>query len=234
VLRQPLNSGSNFYNYKGTFSIVLMAVVDSQYRFLFLDIGKQGRISDGGVFGSTALRRALDDKSLNIPDPAPLPGDDQLVDFFMVGDEAFPLRKYLMKPFPSRNLTHAQRVYNYRLSRARRIVENAFGIMANRFRVFLKPMLVSTSKAELVVLAACTLHNMLCDMLPAVNAGIADREDTNTHQITPGQWRSDQALQKIDVMRGNNATLAAKAQRDYLCEFVNSDAGRVEWQDRAV
>ena len=52
VLQSPMNSGSEYFNYKSFFSIVLFALVDADYNFLFIDIGCQGRISDGGVFKS--------------------------------------------------------------------------------------------------------------------------------------------------------------------------------------
>jgi hypothetical protein len=111
----------------------MMALVDASYKFLYVDIGKSGRAGDGRVFADCDLREALDDGSLNIPTQQPYPHDDEPMPFFMIGDDAFPLRHYLMKPFPQRGLTNAQRIYNYRLSRARRTVENAFGILANRY-----------------------------------------------------------------------------------------------------
>ena len=97
-----------------------------------MNVGSQGRCSDGGVFSHTSLYHAIETNSAGLPEKACLPGTQHQLPYAMVADEAFPLRSYIMKPFAQRNLTYRQRVYNYRLSRARRTVENAFGILANR------------------------------------------------------------------------------------------------------
>jgi hypothetical protein len=69
----PRNSGSVFYNYKGYYSIVLMAVVDANYNFIFADVGCQGRISDSGVMRNTLFWSKLVNGKLNLPKPKPLP-----------------------------------------------------------------------------------------------------------------------------------------------------------------
>ena len=80
----------------------------------------------------------MDDKSIGFPEPDVLWNNSLKCHYHVIGDDAFPLRNDIMKPFPFRQLVHEQHIFNYRLSRARRTVENAFGIMANRFRPGLK------------------------------------------------------------------------------------------------
>ena len=132
AIRKPLDSGSTYYNYKGFCSIVLMAVTDAQYRFLFVDVGANGSCADAGIFKDTNLYRAVLDKTAGIPDPSPLPSDDHSLPYFFIADDAFALRTWMMKPYPSRGLSDEKRIFNYRLSRARRVVENSFGILAQR------------------------------------------------------------------------------------------------------
>ena len=75
----PPGSGSQFYNYKGDFSIVLLALVDADLKFRFVDVGTNGRISDGGVWSKSALKKAIEVNTLNIPDTQQLPGTNVLV-----------------------------------------------------------------------------------------------------------------------------------------------------------
>eukprot|EP00795_Rhopilema_esculentum_P011148 gene11148-20032_t len=111
------------------------------------------------------LSEALSKDLLGIPAPRQPTGSESALPFVIVADDAFPLQNNLMKPYPFRGLSSEQRIYNYRLSRARRVVENAFGILANRFRVFLSPLMISPENAEKVVLASCVLHNFLRERL---------------------------------------------------------------------
>lgn len=60
-LQAPIGSGSEYFNYKNTFSVVLMAVVDANYNFIYANVGCQGRISDGGVFRNTSFSKLLDE-----------------------------------------------------------------------------------------------------------------------------------------------------------------------------
>ena len=136
AIRCPPNSGSIYHNYKGFFSIVLLAVVDADYKFIYVDVGRNGSCSDAEIFLHSNLRDALEEDFAGLPKADPLPRDDTPVPYALVGDDAFPLRSWLMKPYPFRGMSRQKRIFNYRLSRARRVVENAFGVMAARYKCF--------------------------------------------------------------------------------------------------
>ena len=157
LINPPANSGSYYFNYKHSFSTVLLAIVDADYKFIYTDVGCNGRVSDGGVFKNCNLYRALEEKQLNIPNPTVLPGTQNQFPFVIVADDAFPLKDYILKPYSQRSLNQERRIFNYRLSRARRVVENAFGILANRFRIFMTPICLNPEKVETIVMACCIL-----------------------------------------------------------------------------
>ncbi|KAK0133483.1 Protein ALP1-like [Merluccius polli] len=73
VIQAPPNSGSYFYNYKGTFSIVLFAVVDAYYRFRVIDVGGYGRTSDGGILSHSGFGEGLMSGTLDFPEDRELP-----------------------------------------------------------------------------------------------------------------------------------------------------------------
>lgn len=221
IIRQPACTGSMYFNYKHSFSVILLALVDAHYRFLFIDIGAQGRCADSGVFNESDLNEALLRNTLNVPSPTPLPGTNDYFPFVIVADDAFPLREGIMKPYPHRNLEGTQRIYNYRLSRARRCVENAFGILANRFRVMLSPMCVRPETVDKVVIAACTLHNMLRTIAP--EKYILPRESSTGN----AQYNK---MASANVASRRSATRNGKQLRDVLCEYFLSPEGAVAWQ----
>ena len=114
-LMHPHNSGSLYINYKGFFSIVLMALADYDYKFLFVDYGCQGRISDGSVFQNCDFYGALARNKLNLPlltEVPPLnPGwnSTEPLPSVFVGDDASPLTNFCMKLYPLTGLTEEER-----------------------------------------------------------------------------------------------------------------------------
>lgn len=137
AIKAPRNSGSVYHNYKGFFSIILLGLVAADYKFMWVDVRGNGSISDCAVFNRSHLKEDWENGTLGLPEADELPGDNRPIAYFIVGDDAFPLKKWLMKPFSKCNHTDEERIYSYRISRARHIIENTFGILANRFRYLL-------------------------------------------------------------------------------------------------
>ena len=220
TVQAPFNSGSYYYNYKHTHSVVLMALVDANYKFTYIDIGSNGLVSDGGVYRDCSLSISIEQNKLNFPDAKSLPGREKSVPYVIVADEAFPLKEYIMKPYPLKaGLDNSKRIFNYRLSRARRVVENAFGIICNRFRVLRSPMLLTPDKVESVVLCCCALHNFL-----RPESNIQFNESENTNDICNGL---------VDIHFGGNRSNQAREIRDEFKEYFCS-VGRVPWQSTDV
>lgn len=124
--------GSATFNYKKRHSIILLAVVDAHYKFLMVDIGEYGFWNDSAVFRSCPIGTNMISGTLQLPDAQGLPHTSVKTLFVVVGDEAFPLMENLMRPYPGKGLELCERLFNYQLSRARRTIENAFGILATR------------------------------------------------------------------------------------------------------
>lgn len=162
VIQAPPCSGSLFFNYKGTFSIVLLAIVDARYRFHMIDVGAYGRNSDGGTLYASAFGKALRQGKLDLPEDTPLPGAEELgpAPHVFIADEAFPLRRDMLRPYAGRT-EGEKRIFNLRLSHARRLVECAFGILAAQWRLYRRVLCVSPEAAEPIVRATCILHNFM-------------------------------------------------------------------------
>ncbi|XP_071054141.1 uncharacterized protein [Onthophagus taurus] len=202
---KPPGTGSYYFNYKHSFSIVLMGIVNANYEFLMVDVGANGRVSDAGVFSNTFFYKKLVEKNLGLPEPENLPLTNTKVPYVFVGDDAFPLLENLMKPFSKRNLTKEEKIYNYRVSRSRRIIENAFGLLASRFRILLE----------------CYFQ------------GGIDVENINTGEFTNADWRADPTLQTLQPLQGRNSTTTAKEVRAQFCNYFNT-VGAVPWQDNII
>lgn len=218
----PINAGSTYYNYKGNHSIVLLALVDADCKFISIDVGSYGRNSDGGIFSNSDMGKKFNNKTFNVPQPAPLMEDGEPQPYIVVGDEAFPLKPYLLCPYSRSHLgdNEPNKIFNYRLSRARRVVENAFGILAARWRCFRRYLEVQPEFVDKIVLASCCLHNMLC----SDNTFESDIESLQLPEA---------ALLRLDLIN-RNSTREAFQVRENFKEYFNSDAGSVVWQVNRV
>ncbi|KAK7488054.1 hypothetical protein BaRGS_00020645 [Batillaria attramentaria] len=129
-----------------------------------------------------------------------------------------------------------QRIFDYRLSRARRISENVFGILASRFRVFQTSMLLSPENATRVTLAALAVHNFLMTKRDQAFAppSLPDREHPQSDEVIPGQWRDEpNLLDELRRQRVNRSGDAAREVREEIKKYMNEE-GQVPWQEGLV
>ncbi|XP_046398163.1 uncharacterized protein LOC124164969 [Ischnura elegans] len=176
LIKAPQGEGSRLFNYKGTYSVVLLALVDASHRFIYIDVG---------------------------------------------WDDAFQLNTTLMKPFPRTcAVSTRHKVFNYRLSRARRVVENAFGILANRFRIYLRPIEVCLPTIDKLILCSCALHNYFLADSPPNSLNVGDSEVA--------------ALPSVQERQGANySSTHARLVRENLADYFMSE-GEVDFQWNCV
>lgn len=168
----PKEHASDYHNYKGWYSIILLAVVDHTYKFLFVNVGSLGRNHDATVFESSRLPSVLDSALFKMGMKTI---EGVAVGPVLLADQAFPLQCNLMKPFPHPGFPGSpSEAFNYRLSSARRVVENAFGRMKARFCMVHKGLECDIGNVNTVVRAACVLHNVCESMSDHCDASWLD------------------------------------------------------------
>ncbi|XP_048515329.1 protein ALP1-like [Athalia rosae] len=235
MIQCPKKSGSQYFNYKKTFSIILMAICDAYYSFTLADVGAFGSQSNGGVFKESASGQAMDNNELRIPCDKSLPGTDTSFPYFVAADEAFPLKRYIMRPYPGIKLTQKQQIFNYRLSRARRVVENTFGISVSR-RIFRTSIIAEVGTIERIVCATLCLHNFLKkeDSITQPSYGAETYVDTYDRDgnVISGEWRKNYESQMHDLGRtGSNRSASSVVNlQNTLADYLVSTEGEVEWQ----
>lgn len=226
-IKAPPKSGSAFYNYKHFFSIVLLATADADGLFLTIDVGEYGRNSDGRVFRESAFGKAVISKEIDLPEASALPGepDSATFPYYFVGDEAFPLMENLMRPYPRRQLTNEKRIYNYRLSRARRSVECAFGMLVSKFRVLETSISCKIENVDIIIKALCVLHNFIrkhdgtfSNPTKFYNPEVEARKESDTENIVQ-QDHSRPTNNAIDL-------------RNRLCQYFLQPYASLPWQDK--
>ena len=143
----------------------------------------------------------------------------------------------LIMPFPGQNADEEQRVYNYRHSRSHRVVENAFGFLAARWRIFQVPIQAAVENVESCTLACFALHNYvrLTENAYHCPAGFVDSE-SGIGEITHGNWQNDvneefcNGIRHVRSIRGSKYSLSVIDMRENLKNYLNSEEGRVPWQ----
>lgn len=216
-----------------------MGIADANYRFIYVDVGAYGSEGDASVFLKSDFGKRIAQNTIELPENTMIGSTS--MPFTFVADDAFPLCDRIMKPYSpprGRALTDEEKIFNYRLSRARRVVENAFGILTAKFICLSRTMFCSPARAQKIVMACCILHNYFLNNLSFSYCppGFVDHYDHNGILIE-GSWRksvqSMTHLQNIPQQQMRPPEIP-KRNREILKQFVNSVEGSLPWQRQAV
>lgn len=178
------------------------------------------------------MGKAIKCNQFNIPAPQPLAHTTTLAPFVIVGDQAFPLMQNLMRPFPENQLINSREKeeFNYRLSRARRVSENAFGISTNLFPIFTKPFDIRCEQTRNnLIISSCLLHNMIRD--ESIEYFLRHKSDTFPTNIIEEEEQTRQAMQfetqQVEIAAQMN--LAIKTRETFMNYF--STTGALAWRN---
>lgn len=155
--------------------------------------------------------------------------------YVIVADDAFPLQTNIMKPFAFRNQNESERIFNYRLSRARRIIEIVFGIMSARFRILQKNIELGPEKAKIIVSAICVLHNFLIDRSRQnyMPANSIDSEIIQNGIVVNGSWRNEtNQLESLEPVDSDTCDSAKEIRNELMDYFLKE--GQVPWQYKFI
>ena len=99
--------------------MILLALADADYKFIKVSVAEYGSASNCEVFNESELKELVEGGELGFPNPEPLPGLTENLPNFFLGDETFPMRTWMIKPYSRMRLGQDERIFNYRLARAR-------------------------------------------------------------------------------------------------------------------
>ena len=159
-------SCKEYHNFKNFYSVVLTAMLDSTYRFIWCSCGFPSNSHDAIIFQARELWEKVDEHDF-IPDIAHKVADVNTGPL-IIGDSAFPYKPWLLKPYTNAVLTEKQRYFNYRLSLARMVRGGACGQLKGRWRVLLRKNESAPSQVKTTTLACMVLHNICIEKVDTI------------------------------------------------------------------
>lgn len=183
---------NSYYNRKGTHSIILQGICDSQLKFINIYCGWPGSTHDAKVWQNCSVYNELCENPENLLPP----------NSYLLADTAYPLRKFLMVPFKDNgHLTGQQRCFNKKLSSTRVLIENAFARLKGLFRR-LKYLNIYTLKySKYLITATCALHNIaIDDKIEHVNEDNTDEENNINFPENPVQDDNEAVIFRNAIM----------------------------------
>ena len=209
-----------------------MAVCDAKYKFTLVDIGDTGvmAVSTQTVTCVMLLKMV----SSTYHSLLSFPQSERILPYVFIGLDAFGLKNHLLKPYPFQHLSLAERVFNYTSSQARRVIENAFGLAASRFRVLHRPVIAKPNTVISITKSIVALHNFLMSLNTNDNysycpPGFVGQD--NSSGIVEGEWRRKEGnilgLTDIEHLGSNSYFKNAKETRNSFKEYFNQE-GQIE------
>lgn len=229
TIRAPYKTGTQFFNHKKTYSVVLLAVCDSKFRFSYINVGGFGSESDGGIFKNSNLGICLENGTIPLPDPIVTHHSRTPIPFVLLGDAAFPLKKNLMTPYSGQDLEDDKYLYNKELARGRATIENSFGVLAARWQIFHTSITAEPTTVDDIIKCTVVLHNYLTDEgSKYINREYIDHEINGI--LVEGHWRRDippggtllQPLPEPLELEPRNATQEAVMIRDEIKRILSN------------
>lgn len=178
-----------YFNFLKYFSVVLQDVADANKTFITIEIGARGKQSDGGTFAASTLFQLLESGLFNVPEPKAFPETETILPHVLIGDEAYPLKPYLMRPYPGRELIPIKENFNKRLSTASKCIECAFGIMRTKWRLLGKDIEQAPEDAHDIIKCMCILHNVIRER--------DGNHDLHYNQVVNQIYQADQMDHKV-------------------------------------
>lgn len=176
------------------------------FRFLYVNIGCPGRCNDSQIYQHSQLSKMIDSSALLKNKAREIHGTR--VPVYLIGDSAFKFSPTLMKPYPfSTSASLEQQTFNYNLSKARRVVENAFGHLKARFRRIGKGLDNHPKFNKNIIMCCCILHNFL-------NCNNNHINESWIHEMDPGKPQPDLSNISCDFFE------AAENIRRAVAKFV--------------
>lgn len=212
---QPAESSADYFNRKSFYSVIMQAMMDFQGLFLDINIGWPGKVHDARVFANSSLYRKANSDTL-FPNWTCKMGSVD-VPLVILGDPAY-LLPWLMKPYlENASITAKEHLFNYRQSRARMVVENAFGWLKGRWRCLLKRMDTHVCNVPNIVASCVVLHN-ICELYRDFcnDDWIVDVETTHSTSNTLSSSSSSSSNSTATSTVSSSATDIRNAIRDSL------------------
>lgn len=206
-----------------------MAIVRANYEFIYCDVGTNGRVFNGRIINNTKFYEKLVNKNLRILGPRYISNSNRALRYVFVDDEAFSMRSDLIKLYSRKTLNKELRIFNYCLSRAQRVVENTFGILASRFPIFHTTINLKLDNIDIIVLTCCALHIFLRRRRPQIYTSPESMDSENIDEcfVELGERCDPELMHNLmhNLQHGTRGQISnsAKIVRNEFNQYFNNE-----------